>query len=648
MCGIAGTYLIPDGDRLTDLMTDAVAHRGPDAAGRWSHSVGDGTVELGHRRLSIVDLSPTGAQPMAADGLVLTYNGELYNAAELRAELESAGVRFRGTSDTEVLLQAWRRWGVECLSRLRGMFAFGVVDTATGELFLARDQLGVKPLFVVRRGGGLAFASELKALADAFGGDLHVDETALVASLLYYWVPDSRCAYKEAEKLPPGSWLRIRPDGDVARGTYWSLREVAERAAHEPAPTADELNDIVADSTRRHLIADVPVATFLSGGLDSSYLTALAAREHPGISAYTIGFRAEDAKFEAMPDDLRYARQVARQFGVTLNEIEIAPDVLELLPLMTRSLDEPIGDPAAINTYLICSAAREAGVKVMVSGMGADELFAGYRKHLANRLAVRYQRVPRAVRRPVHAAVDRLPVASSKRGYRSVRFAKRFLSFADLGEEAAFRRSYTMYDRGELLDLVGPDLAGAVDDVLTEHADVYNDNALTDHVNRMCLADARLFLPGLNLGYTDRSSMAASTEVRVPFVDVDVVTAAFRLRGDQKIVGRSGKAVLKEAATSIMPDEIVHRPKGLFSAPLRAWMSRDLAPLVREVVEDGVLVRSGFLRRDAAARLVAEDAAGREDRSKHLWHILTLEYWYRNATSAGAGDVRTAVSGGAR
>ena len=311
---------------------------------------------------------------------------------------------------------------------------------------------------------------------------------------------------------------------------------------------------------------------------------------------------------------------------------------------MTYHLDEPIGDPAAINTFLICSAAREAGVKVMLSGMGADELFAGYRKHLANMLALRYQSVPQSVRRPVRAAVDRLPVATARRGYRSVRFAKRFLSFADLPEETAFRRSYTMYDRLELLDLVNPDLAGIVDDVLTEHADTYADNALGDHVNRMCLADTRLFLPGLNLAYTDRASMAASTEVRVPFVDVEVVKAAFSIPGHRKIVGRQGKVALKQAASSILPKEIVYRPKGLFSAPLRAWMSRDLAPLVREVVNDGVLVSSGFLQREALQRLVAEDASGKQDRSKHLWHILTLEYWYRSATAAGAGEVSERAS----
>lgn len=638
MCGIAGAYRWPDGEAVTRRLTDTLAHRGPDGSGRYGHAAGDGDVHLGHRRLAVVDLTGTGAQPMVADGLALTYNGELYNAPALRGELAAAGVRFRGTSDTEVLLEAWRRWGTDCLPRLRGMFAFGIFDERTGDLVLARDHLGIKPLFLLRRGTGLVFASELKALAAVAGGPLQVDHAALVASLLYYWVPDSRCAFREAEKLPPGSWLRCRPDGRVERGRFWQLKDVAaegrERARAGERP---DLAAVVEESTRQHLLSDVPVATFLSGGLDSSYLTALAARHRPGISAYTIGFRPEDARFEAMPDDLRHARRVAGEFGVDLHEIEIAPQVRDLLPRMTYHLDEPIGDPAAINTFLICSAARDAGVKVMLSGMGADELFAGYRKHLANLIALRYQRVPRPLRRGAAAAVGRLPVATARRGYRSVRFAKRFLSFAELPEETAFRRSYTMYDRDELLALVDPDLAGTVDDVLTEHADVYRDNDLDDFVNRMCLGDARMFLPGLNLAYTDRASMAASTEVRVPYVDVDVVRAAFTVPGDRKIVGRQGKAVLKEAAASVLPREIVYRPKGLFSAPLRAWMSRDLAPLVREVVHEGVLVKNGFLRREALQRLVAEDAAGRRDYSKHLWHVLTLEYWYRGATSKESG-----------
>src|SRR6266498_676439 len=395
MCGIAGAYLWPDGGPVTERLTKTLAHRGPDGSGRYGNDTWD--AHLGHRRLSIIDLTETGAQPMVADGLALTYNGELYNAPALRKELEAAGMRFRGTSDTEVLLKAWRHWGVDCLPRLRGMFAFAVLDEKTGELTLARDQLGIKPLFYVRRGGGLVFASELKALANELG-DLTVNDAALVASLLYYWVPDSRCAYREAAKLQPGSWLSIKPNGSMEAGTYWSIRDVAAEAQHA-GPV--DLGAVVEESTKAHLLSDVPVATFLSGGLDSSHLTALAAKYSPGISAYTIGFRAEDARFEAMPDDLKYARVVADKFGIDLHEIEIAPQVLDLLPKMTYHLDEPIGDPAAINTYLICMAAREAGVKVMLSGMGADELFAGYRKHFANLLALRYQHVPGLVRRPI-------------------------------------------------------------------------------------------------------------------------------------------------------------------------------------------------------------------------------------------------------
>ena len=641
MCGIAGTFRWPGGESLTGRLTAAIAHRGPDAAGQYSHSAGRGEVHLGHRRLSIIDLSDSGAQPMVRDGLAMVYNGELYNYPELRRDLAAAGVRFRGTSDTEVVLQAWRRWGPACLPRLRGMFAFAVFDERTGELVLARDHLGIKPLFVLRRGDSIAFASELKALATTLGTSLRLDESALVASLLYYWVPDGRCAYREVEKLPPGTFLRCRPDGQAHRIRYWSIREAAEDAARGAEDlSGTDLAEVIEDSTRRHLISDVPVATFLSGGLDSSYLTALASR-HAEVSAYTIAFRSADARYEAMPDDLRYARRIAEQFGIKLNEIEIAPDVGELLPRMVETLDEPIGDPAAINTFLVCSAARDAGIKVMLSGMGADELFGGYRKHLANVLAHRYQGVPGAIRAPVRGLVDRLPVATARRGIRSARFAKRFLSFAELPEQEAFRRSYTMYGRADLLELLHPDLGTAVDDVLGEHEAIYDDQALDDHVNRMCLTDARMFLPGLNLAYTDRASMAASVEVRVPFVDVEVVRAAFSLPGHAKIAGREGKVALKRAAESVLPHDVVHRPKGLFSAPLRAWMSRDLAPQVREFVHDGLLVSSGFLRADAVQRLVDEDATGREDRAKHLWHLLTLEHWYRAATEHGAAGVGT-------
>lgn len=633
MCGIAGCYQQPDGERLASLMSRAIAHRGPDGDGLFCCDDGRVQVQLAHRRLSIIDLTEAASQPFTKDGLTLTYNGELYNYGDLRGELAGCGVRFRSASDTEVVLEAWRRWGPASLRRFRGMFAFAVFDERSGHLALARDHLGIKPLFFHRANGGVMFASELKALAAALGPRLEVDPGALVASLLYYWVPDQRCALRGVEKLPPGTWAEFGPDGRAAVHRYWSLPAAAAEAAAGPAV---ELGPVIEDSVRAHLVADVPVSTFLSGGLDSSVVTVLAKRANHEIDAYTIGFRPEDQRLEAMPDDVTYARLVASKFDVELHEIEIAPDVVELLPRIVNALDEPIGDPAAINTYLICEAARRAGVKVLLSGMGADELFGGYRKHYACLLAARYRGLPRGLRaRVVRPAVDRLPVAVGGRGLRQARWAKRFVSFAELPEEPAFRRSYTLYGTEELTALIDPALAHEVDAVVDEHAQVYNDTALADHVNRMCLADARLFLPGLNLAYSDRASMAASTEVRVPFVDVEVVRAAFSLPGSAKIVGHRGKAALKAAAESWLPREIVHRPKGLFSAPLRAWVRRDLRELVDDVVVGGELVGSGFLRRPAVERLVEDDRTGREDRSKQIWHLLTLELWYRQMGSLG-------------
>jgi asparagine synthase (glutamine-hydrolysing) len=279
------------------------------------------------------------------------------------------------------------------------------------------------------------------------------------------------------------------------------------------------------------MVADVPVASFLSGGLDSSLITALAADREPSIEAYTITFRAEDQRLEAMPDDAVYARKMAAHLGIRLHEIEISPNVVDMLPRVVDVLDEPIGDPAAINTVLMCQAAREAGVKVLLSGMGADELFGGYRKHLACVLGAQYQTLPQTLRTRVLAPiVNRLPVSAAGRGLRYSRWAKRFLSFAELPEEAAFRRSYTLYDPVELTDLLSPDLGPRVQRVVSGHHSMYTDNLLNDHINRMCLADTRLFLPGLNLAYTDRSSMSASTEVRVPFVDPDVFRAGLQFQ----------------------------------------------------------------------------------------------------------------------
>lgn len=632
MCGIAGCYQQPDGQKLVDIMTDRIVHRGPDSGGTWGNEDGGAAVHLGFRRLSIIDLSDAANQPFCKHGLVLVYNGELYNYRALRAELRARGCEFVSDGDTEVVLEAWRSWGPSALSRFRGMYAFGLADTRTGELFLARDPLGIKPLYYLPRGAGLIFASELKAIMAAVGSELRMEPGALVASMLYYWLPEQRCAIEGVRKLPGGSWARVRRDGMIELQRYWRVEDVAAQAALGP-PRA--LGEVVEESVAAHLVADVPVSSFLSGGLDSSLITVLAHNANPAIDAYTIAFRAKDQRFEAMPDDAVFARKVAASFGIRLHELEISPDIVDLLPRVVDILDEPIGDPAAINTLLMCEAAKARGVKVILSGMGADELFGGYRKHLACMLAGRYARLPGPVRGAVKGTVSRMPVASNGRGLRYPRWAKRFLSFAELPEEPRFRRSYTLYDPAELTSLVSEDLAPSVGEIIAEHAAIYHDCTLTDEVNRMCLADARMFLPGLNLAYTDRASMAASVEVRVPFVDPVVAEAAFSISGQEKIRRRQGKLALKRAAENWLPKEIIYRPKASFGVPLRAWVRGDLREVINDVLIRGELVGTGMIRRAALDEMIAEDQAGREDRSKQIWQLLTLELWYRHAQSLG-------------
>ena len=406
---------------------------------------------------SIIDLSAAADQPLTKHGLTLVYNGELYNYRSLRAELVSAGVRFTTKSDTEVVLEAWRTWGPKALRRFRGMFAFALFDERSGELVLARDPLGIKPLYFLPRSEGVVFASELKALVTAIGSELRIEPGALVASMLYYWLPEQRCAIEGVEKLPGGSWARFRPDGNCSIQHYWRIAdEAAEAAAGPPA----DLRAVIEESVAAHLVSDVPVSSFLSGGLDSSIVTVLAHRDNPGIDAYTIAFRPEDQRLEAMPDDAVYARKVAARYGIALHEIEISPDIVGMLPRIVDVLDEPIGDPAAINTLLMCEAARARDVKVILSGMGADELFGGYRKHLACVMASNYRNLPGPSAPAGSAsAVNRLPVSVAGRGLRYPRWAKRFLTFAELPEEPRFRRSYTLYDPAELTALISPDLA---------------------------------------------------------------------------------------------------------------------------------------------------------------------------------------------
>ena len=631
MCGIAG--VIGQQVPLHQLvsMAAAQAHRGPDHSGYFQNEF----VALTHQRLSIIDLSERGNQPMTKGTWTIVFNGEIYNFQQLKAEL-SSHVQFHTTSDTEVVLEAWRRWGAASLERLRGMFAFAIHDAGSGDTFLVRDPFGIKPLFYLPLpSGGVAFASELKALEAVYREQFTLNQTAISAALMLAWIPESQCIWNEVRKLGPGYSLSITRSGAHVEQRYWdfsALIDPERRVIGNEAQAIDHLDGVLRDSVDHHLVSDVPVNAFLSGGLDSSLVVAMARSRLPSLDCYTIKFRDADKNHEAMPDDAVYAERVARHLGVKLHTIEVAPDAAALLPRIVAHLDEPIGDSAAINTFLICEASQANGVKVQLSGMGADELFGGYRKHYANLLARRYRMLPEAVRfGAIAPLVNHLSVASEGRGNRLARWAKRFIGFADLPEHDAFLRSYSYFDPEALATLTNDAALTRMAPVIAAHHKTYAKARHLPHLDRMCFTDAQWFMTSLNLAYTDRASMAASTEVRVPFIDKEVVAAAFKIDSALKIRGRTAKYILKKVAERWLPREIVYRPKSAFTMPLRAWVRNDL----RELVDDYLLSSRGLAGRPhfsapALRQIVERDRAGVEDNAQRIWNLLTVEQWLRN------------------
>jgi len=631
MCGITGVVGQNQSIELLRATAVAQSHRGPDNIGYFQNRF----VSFSHQRLSIVDLSERSNQPMQKHGLVIVFNGEIYNYQALKAELSSF-TDFITTSDTEVVLEAWRKWGASSLKKLRGMFAFSIHDTATGNTVVVRDPFGIKPLFYLPlQGGGLAFASELKAIEIAFRKQLTLNHAAVVASLQWVWLPESICIWKEVKKLNPGHYLEINTAGDIFEHSFWQFDDlIAPKIAmiHNELDAIDTIDKVLLDSVSHHLVADVPINAFLSGGLDSSLLVAMARKNLDRLDCYTIKFRDGDKKQEAMTDDAFYAARVAKDLNVHLNTIEVAPDISRLLTQVVNTLDEPIGDSAAINTLLISQAARDNGVKVLLSGMGADEMFGGYRKHLANLIAARYRILPSALRDGLIAPIVRnLPVASNARGWRLARWAKRFVAFASLPEHDAFLRSYTYYNPDELDALTQGTGSNLIAPLISSHLRTFNSAHNRPLLDRMCFTDVQWFMTGLNLAYSDRASMAASTELRVPFIDKEVMATAFRIDSSLKIKGRTQKYILKKVAERWLPKDIIYRPKSSFTMPLRGWIKGDL----REMVDDYVLSRNGLAGRENfnaqfLHHIVKQDRDGLEDNAQRIWQLLTLEQWFRN------------------
>jgi asparagine synthase (glutamine-hydrolysing) len=628
MCGIAGRVNLrsraPVGQDSVEAMCRLIAHRGPDGQG----TLVDGCAGFGHRRLAIIDLSDAASQPMVSeDGRYwLVFNGEIYNFKEVRRDLEARGVRFRTSSDTEVLLASYRAFGPDCLSRLRGMFAFAVWDTATQRLFLARDRLGKKPLFYRLDQDGIAFASEAKCFLGDEGFDPRPDARALALYLAYGYVPDPWSAFEGVHKLPPAHYA-IFEDGRLTTCRYWQLRYRPKSELSE-AEATERLLELLGEAVRLRLISDVPLGAFLSGGVDSSVVVALMARLGTGaVRTFSIGF--EDEEF----DELRYARLVARRYGTVHEEFVVRPDAASVLPTLAWHYGEPFADASAIPTYYLAQLTRRH-VTVALNGDAGDESFAGYTRYIPAPKAAWYGRTPAPLRRALAAAGRLAPVPqqSASLGAR----ATRWVEVMQGSRQARYAESMMCLDSALRRRLcTNAFLAGSPDPA----AVVLGAYAATDAdqiTDAMMHVDIQTYLPGDILVKVDIATMAHGLEGRSPFLDHELMEFAASLPVDYKLRGGEKKHLLRRAARSLVPGALLDRPKKGFSVPLARWFRGELRDLAFDVLLSHRTAQRGIVSPARVERLLRDHCEGRYDWHVPIWTLLMLELWFRECVDGRA------------
>lgn len=622
MCGIVGIVSSePFGSRcsLLDAMRDTMHHRGPDDAGTWWSP--DGRTGLAHRRLAILDLTPGGHQPMLdPDGhLCLVFNGEIYNHADLRRELQMKGVRFRSTSDTEVLLEAYRAWGTECLSRLKGMFAFALWDARDGSLFLARDRAGEKPLYYHHdaAGGVFRFASELKALLADPAVPRRIDPVSLNYYLAYGYVPGEKCMLQDLRKLPPGCAMIHRPGGGEPRlWRYWRLPEAAPSPRADAEELTDRLHGLLRESVRRQLVADVPVGILLSGGTDSTLVVAMAAEASAApVRTFTISFPGHETH-----DEGPYARRVAEYFGTVHTELPAEPATVELLPLLAKQYDEPMADSSMVPTYMVCRAIRRHAT-VALGGDGGDELFAGYPTHqwVLQMRALR-QWLPRSVRRPLRSLAERtMPLGS---------FGRNFVLgvLSDLPRSLAQINTY--FDPLSRARVLSDETLRLLDGRL-EEPEAWKLALQPDDpspVRRITTMDFHSFLVDDILVKVDRAGMLASLEVRAPFLDPAVVEFAFRDVPDSlRAASREKKILLRRLLKRLGPPDVDFRRKQGFMLPLQAWFRGPWGDFCRDVLRQA---DPALFQRKTLENLFVQQHRGRRH-TQRLFALTMFELWRR-------------------
>ncbi|MBX7168645.1 MAG: asparagine synthase (glutamine-hydrolyzing) [Pirellulales bacterium] len=633
MCGIAGAVWTAAGPPLDEhvlrRMTDLLRHRGPDDAGHYRSAVvaldgqAGGGVALGHRRLSIIDVA-CGHQPLANEDetVWIVFNGEIYNFRDLRRRLEGAGHRFRTTSDTETIVHLYEDEGIDCFRHLNGMFALAIWDARQRQLVLARDRLGKKPLFYRADAQRLLFASELKSILTVPGVPREVDPAAIDAYLTYQYIPHPRTILQGVAKLPPAHWATFR-QGRVETGCYW--RPDFQREIDRPAGEyREELQATLRDAVRLRLESEVPLGAFLSGGIDSSIVVGLMQREMTRpVKTFSIGFTVPEY------DETHYARAVAARLGTEHHEFRVEPRSLEVLPKLAWHFDEPFADSSAIPTWYVAQLAREQ-VTVALTGDGGDELFAGYDRYQAVRLGSWFDRLPAGLQWPLTTSLwQRLPVDGSQRSWRR-RFkrlvgalalppGRRYLEWIAIFGEA---RRAALYTDAFLAALPDADPYGFLDAALAR-------SSRRDRVTATALADLTTYLPCDLLTKVDIAAMAHGLECRQPLLDYRVVELAAAMPLRDKLRGRRGKAILRDAFGDLLPPDVLRRRKMGFGVPLAEWFRKELKDYAYDVLLAERALARGYFRRDSIAALVDEHVRGVFDHGYRLWALLVLELWHR-------------------
>ena len=636
MCGIAGV-LYRDPSRAADTqmvatMCDVIAHRGPDDSGVFAA----GSLAMGMRRLSIIDLAG-GHQPMHSldQRHTIVFNGEIYNHRAVRARLEASGHRFRTSSDTEVILEAYREWGPGCLDHLNGMFAIALWDRVDRSLFLARDRVGIKPLYLHENDERLLFASEIKSLLTWKDTPREIDSEALRYFLRYGYVPSSTSLLKGVRQLLPGEYMLRTPDGTVRR-SYWQVDYTLDRSPSD-AEWTDRVYSELRNALQRQLISDVPLGAFLSGGLDSSSLVSLMS-EVTGtqVSTYSIGFEGEDS-FHSELDD---ARRVAQHFGTQHHEIVVKPDAVSLISQLVYHLDQPLADSSFLVTYLVSTLASQT-VKVIISGVGGDEIFGGYRRYLGPSLSARYQSVPRSLRRGISQLATRVKVDRGSRMKNLARLGRAFVMAADLPPYEQYDHAVEMLPATEVERLC-PDLPTAVS-LFEERRRHFDSVETADPVTRLQHLDLKTSLVDSLLLLTDKMTMATSLEARVPFLDHELIETVARIPADLKVRGTTLRYIQKQAMQNHLPSSVFRGKKRGFGCPVGRWFRSELRELVADTLAPHALKQDGLFDVRAVEAIVNAHQTYQADRSETLLALLTFQLWRRQLSTAASSTLTDRV-----